>query len=115
MYFNECGTYSLTTINNNSSFASQSICFYSKPSLFVLPASSLLFSLFRDIYPSGNIYEGGFNMGDKHGKGEHEFYESGERGVGQWISGKEEGEFKIYDKEGNMTVKHFKDGVELEN
>ena len=73
-----------------------------------------LLSLFRDIYDNGDIYEGGFNMGDRHGKGEHEFYEYGERYVGQWINDKKEGEFKIYDKEGNITIMHFKDGEIVE-
>ena len=54
-------------------------------------------------------------MGKKHGKGEYEFYESGNREIGQYVNGKEEGEHKIYDKEGNMTVKHYKDGEEVEN
>ena len=57
-------------------------------------------------------------MGDRHGEGEHEFYEdgehewykSGERYVGQFVNKKSEGEFKCYDKEGNMKIVHFKDG-----
>ena len=53
-------------------------------------------------------------MNDRHGKGEREFYESGKKYVGQWTNGKAEGEFKCYDNEGNMTVKHYKDGEEVE-
>ena len=48
-------------------------------------------------------------MSQGHGKGEYEFYENGERWVGQWINGKQEGEHKCYDKQGNMTIVHFKD------
>ena len=54
-------------------------------------------------------------MGKKHGKAEYELYESGVRGVGQWINSKAEGEFKCYDKEGNMTIIHYKDGKRVEN
>ena len=54
-------------------------------------------------------------MGDRHGKGEFEFYEYGERIVGQWVNDKAEGEFKCYDKEGNMTIVHIKDGKRVEN
>ena len=71
--------------------------------------------MFRAILDNGDIYEGGWNMGNKHGKGEYEWYKNGERRVGQWVNSKKEGEFKIYDKEGNMTIKHFKDGEEVEN
>ena len=53
-------------------------------------------------------------MSDRHGQGEYEFYEGGERWVGQWINDEPEGEHKYYDKEGSMTVKHFKDGKEVE-
>ena len=53
-------------------------------------------------------------MNDKHGKGEYEFFEDGERRIGQWNNDKEEGEHKCYDKEGNMTIVHFKDGEEVE-
>ena len=48
-------------------------------------------------------------MGDKHGNGEYEVYESGKRIAGQFVNDKAEGEFKCYDKEGNMTILHFKD------
>ena len=54
-------------------------------------------------------------MNNRHGMGEYEFYESGNRRVGQWVNDKKEGEHKIYDKEGNMTILHFKDGEEVEN
>ena len=54
-------------------------------------------------------------MDNKHGKGEYEFYKSGIRIVGQFVNDKQEREFKIYDKEGNMTVKHYKDGKIVEN
>ena len=81
----------------------------------MLSASSLLLTLFREICASGDIYEGGCNMGERHGKGEYEIYESGNRYIGQFVNSKAEGEFKIYDKEGNMTVKHYKDGEEVEN
>ena len=70
--------------------------------------------MFRDIWPDGDIYEGGFNMGQKHGKGEFEFFEDKQRIVGQWINNKREGEFTCYDKHGNMTIKHYKDGKEVE-
>ena len=53
-------------------------------------------------------------MGDKHGNGEYEVYESGKRIVGQFVNDKAEGEFKCYDKEGNMTILHFKDGKIVE-
>ena len=81
----------------------------------MLSASSLLLYLFRGIYADGNIYEGGYNMNDQHGKGEYEFYEDGERYVGQYVNGKPEGEHKCYDKEGNMTIVNFKDGKRVEN
>ena len=45
-------------------------------------------------------------MDKLHGKGDYEFYKNGYRRVGQWINDEQEGEFKIYDKEVNMTVKH---------
>ena len=70
--------------------------------------------MFRYILYNGDIYEGGCNMGDRHGKGEHEFYEDRKRGVGQWIRGRAEGEHKIYDKKGKMTVKHYKNGKRVE-
>ena len=54
-------------------------------------------------------------MGKEHGKGELEFYESGNRYVGQFVNGKQEGEHKCYDKEGNMTIVHYKDGNLVEN
>ena len=54
-------------------------------------------------------------MGKGHGKGEYEFYESGERHVGQFVNGNPEGEHKCYDKEGNMAIKHFMNGEEVEN
>ena len=53
-------------------------------------------------------------MGERHGKGEYEFYESGEREIGQYVNHKAEGDHKCYDKQGNMTVKHYKDGEEVE-
>ena len=54
-------------------------------------------------------------MGNRHGKAEYEFYEIWIRIVGQFVNDKQEGEFKCYDKEGNMRIVHFKDGKEVEN
>ena len=73
-----------------------------------------LLSLFRAIYDNGDIYEGGYNMSLRHGKGEYEFYENGRRRVGQYVDNKKEGEFKIYDQQGNMRIMHFKDGEIVE-
>ena len=53
-------------------------------------------------------------MGDRHGEGEYEFYKSGERIEGKFVNDKAEGEFKIYNKEGNKTIVHYKDGEEVE-
>ena len=64
----------------------------------------------RKIWSDEDIYEGEFNMDKLHGKGKHEVYESGIRIVEHWINDKPEGEFKCYDKQGNMTIMHFKDG-----
>ena len=53
-------------------------------------------------------------MGGACRKGEYEFYESGIREIGQYVNDKREGEFKCYDKEGNMTIVHYKDGKRVE-
>ena len=53
-------------------------------------------------------------MDDRHGKGEYAFYGSGRIEIGQYVNDSEEGEHKCYDTQGNMTVKHYKDGEEVE-
>ena len=54
----------------------------------------------RLIYSNGNIYEGGFNMGHKHGKGEMEYYSDGRIEKGSWVNGDKQGEFEVTYKDG---------------
>ena len=66
---------------------------------------------FRFIYPNGDIYEGGWNMGFLYGKGEYEYYEDGSKEIGQWVESGKQGEFECHDKSGKFTHrKIYKDG-----
>ena len=66
---------------------------------------------FRFIYPDGNIYEGGWDMGAKHGKGEYEYYEDGNKEIGHWVKDSKQGEFECYNKSGKLIqTKTYKDG-----
>ena len=80
-----------------------------------LPSTSSLLHLCLDSYGNGEIFtkEDGTWV-NKHGKGEYEFYKSGERGVGQWTNGTPEGEHQFYDREGNMTIEHYKNGMKVD-
>ena len=71
---------------------------------------SLLISLtpshpcFREINKEGVIYEGGFNMGLKQGKGEMH-YEDGTAEKGRWTKGNKLGHFECNDSNGNLIQK----------
>ena len=65
----------------------------------------------RTIYSDGDIYEGGYNMDNKHGKGKMEYYsEDGRIEKGSWVKNKEQGEFEVIYKDGTTQKIMYKDG-----
>ena len=80
-------------------------------------ANSLFFihvTYSREIYPSGDIDEGAFNMGWKHGKGEEEFYsEDGRIEKGSWVNGDKQGEFEVTYKDGTTHKVMYKDHMRI--
>ena len=71
-------------------------------------------SFYRTIYENGDIYEGGYNKGKRHGKGEIEYYEDGRVEVGHWEDDIKQGEFECRDSQGNRTMKLYKDDQVVE-
>ena len=69
----------------------------------------------RTIYSSGNIYEGGYNMDNKHGKGEYEHYsEDGRIEKGSWVNDKKQGEFEVTYKDGTTHKVMYKKDKRVE-
>ena len=67
----------------------------------------MLYSRFISSY--GDIYEGGLNMGNNHGKGEYEYYEDGRIERGSWVKDKRQGEFEVTYKDGTKQMVMYKD------
>ena len=77
-------------------------------------ASLFYYHFFREIYPNGDVYEGVWDMGKYHWKGEFE-NEDGTKEIGKWIGGNKDGEFECYDKTERLTHrKVYKDDKEIE-
>ena len=54
-------------------------------------------------------------MGDRHGKGEEEYYEDGRKEVGHWVYGQKQGEFECYDQSRTLThTKIYENNIEIE-
>ena len=75
----------------------------------------ILIFCFRRIDPSGDIYEGGWNMDKYNGKGEWEYLD-GTKEIGQWVEDEKQGEFECYDYKRRLThIKVYKDGKEIKS
>ena len=64
------------------------------------------------IYSDGDVYEGGWETGKWHGRGEYEDC-FGAREVGNWVNNCKQGEFKCYDEDGYLTYKVYRDNEEV--
>ena len=58
--------------------------------------------MFRCISADGCIYEGGYHMHNKQGKGELEYID-GTKETGQWVGDMKQGGFEWYDNNGRLT------------
>ena len=68
----------------------------------------------RKIYYDGDIYEGGYNMRDYHGKGEWEYYKDGRIEKGSWVNDLKQGEFEVTYKDGTTHKVMYKDDERVE-
>ena len=68
----------------------------------------------RFIWKNGDIYEGGFNMWDLHGKGEMEYYSDGRIEKGSWVDHWKQGEFEVTYKDGTTHKVMYKDDERVE-
>ena len=73
--------------------------------------SLILINLYRTIYLNGDIHEGEYNLGSKHGMGKMTFYEDGRTEEGNWVKdiygGHAEGEFECIYKDGTVEKKYY--------
>ena len=77
--------------------------------LYSLTNSFINVSYSREISSNGDIYEGGWNMSDFHGKGELEYYsEDGRIEKGSWVKHKRRGEFEVTYKDGTTHKVMYK-------
>ena len=85
-----------------------STVFFLKLLIFILVTYS------REIYDDGDIYEGGFNMGKRHGKGEMKYYSDGRIEKGSWVNGDKQGEFEVTYKDGTTHKVMYKNNERVE-
>ena len=69
--------------------------------------------MFRFIWANEDIYEGGWSMNNRHGKGEEE-HEDGSKEIGHWVKNEKQGQFQCYDQSGTLThSKIYKNNEEI--
>ena len=69
---------------------------------------------FRLVDQYGDIYEGGYNLGNKHGKGKKIFYEDGRTEIGNWVGDRLKGEFDCIYKDGTVERKRYRYSDEVD-
>ena len=76
--------------------------------IYIFASLISIYISFREFYPNGDYYIGGYRQGNYHGKGEYE-WKNGDRQIAYWVAGKREGKVKHYCKDGREEDRLFKD------